>query len=270
MLTFAQRRERLRAQLNGTQLVVPACVFDPISIRLAEQIGFEVALLPGSLVSAVVLGAPDDVLITLSELVEHVRRICRASDVPLIVDADHGYGNARNVARTVEELEAAGAAALLLEDTVLPAPFGATAPQVISLDEGVAKIRAAVAARVDPSLVIVARSIALAVEGIDGMIARARAYQAAGADGMFLGRLRTRAELDALAAATTLPFFAGKPTPELSDPAFLAARRVRFAVPGHETFLAAVRATEATLRAQHAGTSLGDHAPDDLLERVLR
>src|SRR5574342_703599 len=118
------RRMRLRDLLGSGSCVYPASVFDPISARSAESRGFEIGMLAGSIASAVVLGAPDLVVLTLSELAEQVRRIARASTLSLIVDADHGYGNALNVMRTVEELEHAGVSALSIEDTALPARFG--------------------------------------------------------------------------------------------------------------------------------------------------
>jgi len=118
------RRERLRAILSGSSCILPASVHDPLSARIAADLGFEAAMLAGSVASLAVLGAPDLILITLTEFAEQARRIVRVCDIPLIVDADHGYGNALNVMRTVEELETAGVAALTIEDTELPASHG--------------------------------------------------------------------------------------------------------------------------------------------------
>src|ERR671912_1119623 len=128
-------RQRFRAVLAGNECVHPGSVFDPISARIAEDLGFEVGMLGGSVASMVVLGAPDLFVLTLSELAEQVRRICRAGTLPVLVDADHGYGNALNVMRTVEELETAGLAGLTIEDTELPRTFGEKKPGVISLEE---------------------------------------------------------------------------------------------------------------------------------------
>ena len=129
-----QRREQFRAILAGDQCVHPASVFDPISARIAEDLGFELAFMAGSMASATVLGAPDLAVLTLTEFAEQVRRICRAANISLVVDADHGYGNALNVKRTVEELESAGLAALTIEDSVLPQNFGkAKGEELISL-----------------------------------------------------------------------------------------------------------------------------------------
>ena len=170
-MNSTQRREQFRAILAGDQCVHPASVFDPISARIAEDLGFELAFMAGSMASATVLGAPDLVVLTLTEFAEQVRRICRAANISLVVDADHGYGNALNVKRTVEELESAGLAALTIEDTVLPQNFGkAKGEEMISLEEGVGKMKAALAGRQDPSLVIIARTVALRTEGVAGTV----------------------------------------------------------------------------------------------------
>lgn len=273
-MTAALRRDRFRSLLAGERCISPADIFDPISARLAQDIGFEAVVLAGSMASATILGAPDDVVITLTELAEQVRRITRACDVPLLVDADHGYGNALNVRRTVEELETAGAAAILLEDTLLPRPFGASSPQLIAIEEGIGKIRAAVAAREDARFVIVARTAAIGVTGLDDAIARGQAYMAAGADALFFGRLRKRAELDRIASVFSVPIVLGQMPAELADRDYLAARGVRIATAGHHhPFRAAVHALSTTLRALHAGTpasELGGIAPLELVEQIVR
>src|SRR4051812_40665058 len=117
--TFSDRRQRLRQVLEGRHCVHPASVFDAMSGRIAEDLGFEVGMFAGSVAAMAVLGSPDLLVLTLTELAEQVRRIGRASTLPLLVDADHGYGNALSVMRTVQELETAGAAALTIEDTEL-------------------------------------------------------------------------------------------------------------------------------------------------------
>ena len=142
-MDWANRRERFRATLNSGRCIHPASVYDPISARIAEDLGFEAAMLAGSVASLAVLGAPDIVLLTLTEFAGQAYRINRAAHLPLLVDADHGYGNALNVKRTVEELETAGVSALTIEDTVLPRPFGAAStPRLISTEEAVGKLRA--------------------------------------------------------------------------------------------------------------------------------
>src|SRR5207302_10394791 len=141
-------------------------VFDPISARIAEDLGFEVAFMAGSIASATVLGAPDLVVLTLTEFAEQIRRICRAANISLVVDADHGYGNALNVKRTVEELETAGLAGLTIEDTDLPTPFGTAKPRLTTLEEGVGKMKAALAGRQDPLLCIAGRTSAIPIAGL--------------------------------------------------------------------------------------------------------
>src|SRR5712672_1492739 len=179
-MAFRKRREALRSILNGSGCIRPGSVYDATSIRIAEDLGFEVGMFGGSVASLAVLGDPDVALITLTELAEQMRRMSRAAALPVLVDADHGYGNALNVRRTVQELETAGAAGLTIEDTLLPQAFGADEPQLISLEEGVGKMKAALDARGDPSLLIIGRTAAASVTSMDDAIVRAKAYQATG------------------------------------------------------------------------------------------
>ena len=154
-MDWTERRERFRTILSGDRCIHPGSVFDPISARIAEDLGFEVGMFAGSTASLTVLGAPDIIVLTLSEFAAQAYRICRAGNLALLVDADHGYGNALNVRRTVEELETAGVAALSIEDTNLPQPYGTVgSTRLISIEEGAGKMRAALAGRQDPNLVI--------------------------------------------------------------------------------------------------------------------
>src|SRR5882724_5111546 len=175
-MAFQKRRDVLRAILSGSECIRAGSVYDPLSIRIAADLGFELGMFGGSVASLAVLGDPDITLITLSELAEQMRRMSRAASLPVLVDADHGYGNALNVRRTVQELETAGAAGLSIEDTLLPQSFGQNGAQLISLEEGVGKMKAAVDARGDASLVIIARTGAVSVTSLDDAIARAIAY----------------------------------------------------------------------------------------------
>ncbi|MHA1530070.1 MAG: isocitrate lyase/PEP mutase family protein, partial [Alphaproteobacteria bacterium] len=178
---------------------------------------------------------------------------------PFMVDADHGYGNALNVMRTVEELEAAGVAALTIEDTALPQAFGqGVETRLLSLDEGVGKMKAAVAARADPSLVIVGRTSAPGVTGLDDAIARARAYQAAGVDALFLLNITTRAEVEAMADAVSLPMVMAGPTWRTMSAADLASHQVKICLRGHPTLPAAIQAMYDTLKAQRGGAAPAD------------
>ncbi len=165
-MAFRKRREALRSILSGSACIRPGSVYDAISIRIAEDLGFEVGMFGGSVASLAVLGDPDIALITLTELAEQMRRMSRAASLPVLVDADHGYGNALNVRRTIEELEAAGAAGLTIEDTLLPQAFGQAGTQLISLEEGVGKMKAALDARGDPALVIMGRTGAASITSL--------------------------------------------------------------------------------------------------------
>ena len=272
-MNWTDRRQRFRAVLSGNRCVHPGSVFDPISARIAEDLGFEVGMFAGSTASLTVLGAPDLIVLTLSEFAGQAYRIGRAGALPLMVDADHGYGNALNAKRTVEELETAGVAGLSLEDTDLPTPFGATAPRLIPIAEGVGKMKAALAGRQDPLLCIAGRTSAVQISGVEDAIARGKAYEAAGVDALFFVGIRTRAELDAISAATTLPIILGGVAGDLTDLAYLSARRVRIALQGHQPFAAAVKAVHDTLRALRDGTPPGKLtgiADAELMKRVTR
>lgn len=268
-----EKREAFRAILSGKDVIRPGSVYDPISARIAEDVGFELGLFGGSAASLTILGDPDLLLITLSELAEQVRRVCRAGRIPVLVDADHGYGNALNVRRTVQELESAGAAGLTIEDTVLPQAYGQAKPQVISIDEGVGKMKAALDGRSDLSLVIVGRTGAASITNIDDTVARAKAYEATGVDALFFTGLKTRAELQAIAAATKLPIIMGSTEGELADTAFLGSQRVRVANQGHTPIAAATQAVYQTLKALRDGVSPKDLKglpSTDLTGRVMR
>jgi oxaloacetate decarboxylase len=268
------RRQKFRSVLSGTACVHPASVHDPVSARIAADLGFEMGMLAGSTASMAVLGAPDLIVLTLTEFADQAYRIGRAAELPLLVDADHGYGNALNVMRTVEELENAGVAALSIEDTLLPRAFGPSdKPQLLSITEGAGKMRAALEARRDPDLVIAGRTSAIAITGLEDTIARAKAYEAAGVDAMFLVGVRTREELDAVSAAINIPIILGGTGVALSDRAYLASRRVRVALQGHQPFQASVRAIHDTLKALREGTApaqLANLASKELMDKVTR
>jgi carboxyvinyl-carboxyphosphonate phosphorylmutase len=272
-MTFRKRRDALRSILSGSTCVRPGSVYDAISIRIAEDLGFEVGMFGGSVASLAVLGDPDIALITLSELAEQMRRMSRAAALPVLVDADHGYGNALNVRRTVQELEIAGAAGLTIEDTLLPQAYGEASTQLISLEEGVGKMKAALDARGDPSLVIVGRTGAASVSSLDDAIARARAYEATGVDALFFTGIKSSAELEAIAKATTLPIVLGGAPDCMSDPASLREQRVRIALQGHAPFAAATQAVYETLNALREGVppkALRGLASAELTSRVTR
>lgn len=272
-MAFRQRREKLRAILNGSACIRPGSVYDATSIRIAEDLGFELGMFGGSVASLVVLGDPDIALITLTELAEQMRRMSRAAQLPVLVDADHGYGNALNVRRTVQELEAAGAAGLTIEDTLLPQAFGQTRTQLIPLEEGVGKMKAALDGRGDPSLVILGRTGAASIGGIDDAIARAKAYEATGVDALFFTGVTSRGELEVISAATRLPIVLGGAPEDMSALDYLASQRVRIALQGHAPFAAATQAVYETLKALREGTSpmnLKGLASAELTGRAMR
>ena len=240
-MTPTAQRQRLRAILAGNQCLSPASVYDAMSARIAQSVGYELGMLAGSVASNTTLAAPDIILLTLTEFADQVRRIMRASTLSLMTDADHGYGNAMNVMRCVEELEHSGVSGLSIEDTDLPAPFGQEKESLISLAEGVGKMKAAVAARRDPALVIAGRSSALKIEGLDGALARFRAYEAAGVDAIFVIGLEKLEQLDAIRAAVKLPIIVGT-APASIKREELAARGARILLQGHLPVAAAAKA----------------------------
>ena len=240
-MTPTAQRQRLRAILAGNQCLSPASVYDAMSARIAQSVGYELGMLAGSVASNTTLAAPDIILLTLTEFADQVRRIMRASTLSLMTDADHGYGNAMNVMRCVEELEHSGVSGLSIEDTDLPAPFGQEKESLISLAEGVGKMKAAVAARRDPSLVIAGRSSALKIEGLDGALARFKAYEAAGVDAIFVIGLEKLEQLDAIRAAVKLPIIVGT-APASIKREELAARGARILLQGHLPVAAAAKA----------------------------
>ncbi len=270
----AQRRAAFRAILAGSACIHPASVHDPIAGRIAADLGFEAAMFAGSVASLMVLGAPDIIVLTLSEFADQARRICRGGAPPLLVDADHGYGNALNVMRTVQELETAGIAALTIEDTDLPRAHGGGEPGLLSLEAGLGKMRAAVAAREDAALTVVARTSALNLVNLDEAVRRCRAYATCGADALFFTGVNDWEQLAALqAAAQGVPIILGGTPANMSDRARLAAHGVRVALQGHQPFAAAVAAIHATLKALRDGTppaELKGVAPPALMKQVTR
>jgi oxaloacetate decarboxylase len=272
-MVFRKRREALRSILSGSVCVRPGSVYDAISIRIAADLGFELGMFGGSVASLAVLGDPDVALITLTELAEQMRRMSRAAALPVLVDADHGYGNALNVRRTVEELETAGAGGLTIEDTLLPQAFAQNRTQLISLDEGVGKMKAALDARGDPSLAIMARTGAVSISGLEDAITRAKAYEATGVDALFFTGIKTPAELEAIAKQTTVPIILGGAPEEMSDLSYLREQRVRIALQGHASFAAATEAVYQTLKALREGLPprhLKDLASRALMARLTR
>ena len=182
-------------------VLAPGC-YDALGARLIEEAGFPAVYMTGFGTSAGLLGRPDVGLVSMSEMVDNARRIVGAVDVPVIADADTGYGNPINVVRTVREYERAGVSALHIEDQVAPKKCGhMEGKHVVPIGEMVQKVRAAVDARVSPDLLIIARTDARAVEGLDSAIERAGRYREAGADVLFIEAPQSVDEIRKVAAA---------------------------------------------------------------------
>jgi carboxyvinyl-carboxyphosphonate phosphorylmutase len=239
------------------------------------MLDYEVCFLSGSVGKVANLGVPDIVLYNMSDAVDHCRRITRMADVSLMVDGEDGFGNAVNVARTVKELEAAGVSAIEIEDNIAPMRFNAEDPGLHSRAEQVGKLEAAVAARTDPTTVIVARTAALTYCPLDEALDRMRAYTQTGVDAIRLVGLRTREQLEAVHQATPLPLTVLGPPPALMhDRAFLAANGIRILMLGNPAFAVAVKALYDCFKHLKDGGALEDladkHASADLLRAVNR
>jgi carboxyvinyl-carboxyphosphonate phosphorylmutase len=198
---------RLRALIDSGETIVVPGAFDPLAARLVEEAGFPAVYMTGFGTSAALIGRPDVGLLTMTEMADNAGRIAACVDIPVIADADTGYGNPLNVIRTVGAYEAAGVAGIHIEDQVAPKKCGhMEGKQVIPAAEMAEKIRAAVEARSQPEFVIIARTDARAVEGLDGALERGRLYREAGADALFIEAVTSEDEAAAVARA-----FAGVP-----------------------------------------------------------
>lgn len=260
------RRKRLRELLERPGLIIAPGAYDALSARLIEQAGFEVAYMTGSGAANSLLGQPDLGLTTMTEMANQAARICAATELPVVADADTGYGGPLNVRRTVQEYERAGVAALHIEDQTFPKRCGHfVGKSVIPVEEMVAKIRAALAARTDPDLVIIARSDAAAVEGVEAALQRGRAYEKAGADVLFIEAPRSPEELRRIGRSFRVPLVAnmveGGATPILPA-AELEAMGYKLVLYAGALLRTAALAIQGTLRhLRSTGSTLGieDH-----------
>ena len=258
---------RLRELLESGELIVAPGAFDPLAARCVEAAGFGAVYMTGFGTAAALLGRPDVGLVTMTEMVDNAARIAACVDIPLIADADTGYGNPLNVIRTVGAFEAAGVAGIHLEDQVAPKKCGhLDGKAVIAAAEMVQKIRAACDARTSSDFVIIARTDAVAVEGLERAIERARQYRAAGADALFIEAVRT--EQEAAAVADSFPavpllfnWAEGGKTPPISLDRLkqLGYRIVIFPI---STLLAATAAMTAILREIATAGTPGAALPD--------
>ena len=253
----------------GEMVLAPGC-YDALGARLVEEAGFSAAYMTGFGSAASRLGRPDVGLMTLSEMVDNARRIAQAVDIPVIADADTGYGNSINVIRTVREYEAAGVSAIHLEDQVMPKKCGhMSGKQVVPAEEMAAKVSAAVAARRSPEFLIIARTDARAVEGLDAALSRARLYHEAGADVLFVEAPQSVDEIEAVSRAfpdvpLLFNYAEGGRTPALSHARLreLGFALVIFPLSTLLSATAAMRAALARIKA--------DGTPIELLPSLLR
>jgi oxaloacetate decarboxylase len=268
---MSHARERFRQVLAQPTCTVAANIFDPLSARIAHMLDYDVCFLSGSVGKVANLGVPDIVLYNLSDAVDHCRRITRMADVSLMVDGEDGFGNAVNVMRTVKELEAAGVSAIEIEDNIAPERFNAADRGLHPTAEQVGKLEAAVAARSDPTTVIVARTAALTYHPLDEALERMRAYAQTGVEAIRLVGLRTRAQLEAVHQATSLPLTVLSPPPDLMhDRAFLSAHGVRVLMLGNPAFAMAVKAIYDCFKHVKDGGAVEDLADQQASADVLR
>ena len=293
-MNATERRKRFRAILAADELVYAPHVWDPVSARVAEDLGFEVGVFSAHAAEWMVTGGIEMCRVTLTELAEQARRICRASSISVLVTGPFGFGNALNVMRAVEELENAGISALGIEDTALPLTFGSVMeggqkpvydadlkadPDVgkavdvfrlinriddqpmLPLEEAIGRYRAALAARQDPSFVIGARSNMFVVGGTQEAVRRATAYAKAGAEAIWLTS-PTREGIEAVHQATKVPLIPGggilkDTTIPGSHEKFLIANGVRIASAGGANFTTTVKANYDALLALRDGLRAG-------------
>lgn len=242
-------RDLFREVLARPACTLAANIFDPLSARLADLVGYEICVLSGSVGKSANLAAPDLVVSNMSDVVDHCRRITRVCAAPLMVDAEDGFGNAVNVVRTVRELEAAGVAGIEIEDNFVPRQFNVADPGLVSTAEQVGKLEAAVAARRDPATVIVARSAALGLCSLDEALERIRAYSQTGAEALMLTGAPDREQIAAVHEVTSLPLcILSPPRKTREDRAFLDAHGVRILMLGNTIYAITVQTIYDTLQ----------------------
>ncbi len=272
---MSRAREQFRSVLSRPTCTLAANIFDPLSARIAHMLEYEVCVLSGYVGKVANLGVPESVLANMSDVVDQCRRITRIADVTLMVDAEDGFGNAVNAARTVREMEAAGVSAIEIEDNYVPRRFDVQNPGLISKEEQVGKLEAVVAARTDPTTVIVARTASLGLCPLDEALDRIKAYSETGAEALMLTGARSRNQIEAVHQTTSLPLCVLSPPADIrNDAQFLAANGIRVLMLGNPTFAVAVKAMYDSLKHLQDGGApeeLADkQAPPDLLRSVNR
>ena len=233
---------KLRELLNDGNCYNPATIFNPLSARLAGDVGFKLGIIPGKIISLDYLSEPDLMLLTLSELTDTVRRIAKKTGIPLIVDADNGYGNALNVKRTVENLEDAGASGISIEDTDLPIKFGTSKiSDFLEIKEAAKKIKIAVDSKQNMSTCIIARTGCYPHTGFQDMIERGKAYESEGADAIFYVNVNTREHIYEISNHHKVPIVLGNNSTEISLNE-LADLGISVSLPGHKAYFIAMQA----------------------------
>ena len=233
---------KLRELLNDGNCYNPATIFNPLSARLSGDVGFKLGIIPGKIISLDYLSEPDLMLLTLSELTDTVRRIAKKTGIPLIVDADNGYGNALNVKRTVENLEDAGASGISIEDTDLPIKFGTSKiSDFLEIKEAAKKIKIAVESKQNMSTCIIARTGCYPHTGFQDMIERGKAYESEGADAIFYVNVNTRDHIYEISNHHKVPIVLGNNSTEISLNE-LADLGISVSLPGHKAYFIAMQA----------------------------
>jgi carboxyvinyl-carboxyphosphonate phosphorylmutase len=246
---MSRKNEMYRMLLGKATATLAANIFDPLSARIAQIVGYELLVLSGSVGKASNLAAPDIVISTLPDVQDHVRRITRNTDIPLMVDAEDGFGNALNVWRCVRELEAAGVSGIEIEDNVVPKQFGVEDAGLNPVATQVGKLEAAVAARTDPTTVIIARTATWRADR-ENAVERIKAYAATGAEAFMLTGVRSKADIAAThEAAPNIPITVLAPPPGVTEDAkFCSDMNVKIIMLGNPTYLVAVKAIHDTLK----------------------
>ncbi len=252
----------LKKYVHDPEILVIPGVPDPLCAKVAERVGFKAVFVSGYACSAAMLGAPDVGLLTMTEMVDCAWRIADATDLPVFADGDNGHGNITNVARTMKQFEKAGVAAIFFEDQVSPKRCGHMAgKQVVPAEEMVAKIKSAVDARIDSDLMIMARTDALGIHGMDDALARIERYVEAGADMAFVEAPQSVEQMRRITSAVSVPGMANM-VPGGRSPMLTAKEleQIGFACVAHPTALTYTIAKAAgdLLRYLHAnGTTAG-------------
>ena len=272
---MSRKNELYRALLAKPAVTLAANIFDPLSARIAQIVGYDLLVLSGSVGKASNLAAPDIVISTLPDVQDHIRRITRNTDIPIMVDAEDGFGNAVNVWRCVRELEAAGVSGVEIEDNVVPRQFGIENPGLNPVATQVGKLQAAVAARTDPTTVIIARTATWGVDR-DHAVERIKAYAATGAEAFMLTGVKSKADIEAThKAAPELPITVLAPPPGVRDDArFCSDANLKIIMLGNPTYLVAVKAIHDTLKFLKDGGDAallkGQQADPDLARTITR